>query len=79
LGVGGGGGPPPPPPPTPTHPPPKKNKFYDKIKKKKKQKIERENFNQIFDESLRKKGLIMSKNMKDYTKKYIENLKIKNN
>jgi chromosome segregation ATPase len=33
----------------------------------KNQKIERENFNQIFDESLRKKGLIMSKNMKDYT------------
>ena len=44
------------------------NKFDDNIKNlEKNQKIERENFNQIFDESLRKKGLIMSKNMKDYT------------
>ena len=56
------------------------NKFDDNIKNlEKNQKIERENFNQIFDESLRKKGLIMSKNMKEYTKKYIENIKIKNN
>ena len=56
------------------------NKFDDNIKNlEKNQKIERENFNQIIDESLRKKGIIMSKNMKDYTKKYIENLEIKNN
>ena len=56
------------------------NKYNDVIKNlEKNQKIERENFNIILEESLRKKGIIMSKNMKDYTKKYIKNLKIKNN